>query len=436
MKKRVGILSLVTFFIPGLIFAQTVIRENLTINTYYPSPYASYNELQLFPHAAPVTACSNNNATEGTLYYNATRGIMVCVCDNANPPNCGWELLSSGYWALSQARLALYPKNMTWNVTIGNITNTFTPEAKLQVIAESNPAAGEPDRYGQFQIWGNTSASGKKLYLGIDTIDDYAGLAYVNDASGSGHWGPLALQAKDGNVGIGITTPRDKLHIIGAIRLRPLDNPAPDVHGPFFGQIVAGGNSTGSGRYLSIIAGGPDVTVGGYAEPVINPGITLSRLGRIFVETGYPYWPDTWQTTPSGVYNVVVAGKLSALGHNLWTVSIDPASCTGACPLQGYPYLWNFTANCAYHKSGQPFPRDTIFYCNAACTAFCAGIMRPECCQEPHPDDCNLPAGWPAGSMCGIGGMMYSGGTVVEVNPDYIDKGVHHGPTAGCLCYP
>ena len=52
-----------------VIFAPVIFAEDITITTYYPSPYGSYNELQLYPHSTPVAAC--NSSGKGTMYYDS-----------------------------------------------------------------------------------------------------------------------------------------------------------------------------------------------------------------------------------------------------------------------------------------------------------------------------------------------------------------------------
>lgn len=42
--------------------------EDITISTYYPSPYGVYSTLRLYPNASAPTACDAN--TRGTMYYN------------------------------------------------------------------------------------------------------------------------------------------------------------------------------------------------------------------------------------------------------------------------------------------------------------------------------------------------------------------------------
>ncbi len=90
----------------GVLFAQ----EQLTITTYYPSPYGSYNELQLYPHSSPVTAC--NATTRGTMYYDSDDN-QIKVCDGTSWTNLG----GGGYWTLFGS--SLYPNDTAWNVGIG-----------------------------------------------------------------------------------------------------------------------------------------------------------------------------------------------------------------------------------------------------------------------------------------------------------------------------
>lgn len=87
MKIRLILTALILSLLPVFVFAQ----EQLTISTYYPSPYGSYDELQaghikignnntnttvdgvvnFWPQAAPATA------NEGDLFYNSgTHGFQ------------------------------------------------------------------------------------------------------------------------------------------------------------------------------------------------------------------------------------------------------------------------------------------------------------------------------------------------------------------------
>jgi hypothetical protein len=400
MKRRAGILFLFVFFIPGLIFAQQ--RENMTITTYFPPPYGSFYELQLYPHATPVAVC--NAANEGMMYYSSTADtIMVCSC--LNPP-CAWVSMSD-LWTYNQTRNSLYPNDESWNVTIGNNTSGFTPEAQLTVIARSNPTLAEPDRYSQFQIRNNASLSSKKLFLGIDTTDDYAGLAYVNDAPGTSHWGPLVLQAHGGGVGIGKTDPYGSLNVVGTIRLRANDGDFANYTNPnaFSAKIITG-NSTE--RYMAVTVNGTpglvtDPVAGvSYWEPNADPYIKISRNGTIIFSTGVPSVNDG---RPGG-NRMDVRGRLSAARHNMWPVQFDEAS-SGPHRL---PRLNDFISGCTYNRvGGGVFPVSVQHFldCTAACNRYCQANA-----------------------------VRYSGGIIALVNPHFVDGNKDYGVAAGCLCSP
>src|SRR3989338_11224602 len=100
--------------------------EQLTITTYYPSPYGSYNELQLYPHDTAVTAC--NQASKGTMYYyqdpsgdSAKDEVRVCSGDAA--AGYGWkgigQLSGPGLLPVSTAHTKLYPSPISQHVRIG-----------------------------------------------------------------------------------------------------------------------------------------------------------------------------------------------------------------------------------------------------------------------------------------------------------------------------
>jgi len=78
--ERLSKCALVFFFVL-VIFAPVVFAEDITITTYYPSPYGSYNELQLYPHASPATSCDASH--KGTMYYDSDDS-QIKVCDGAS----------------------------------------------------------------------------------------------------------------------------------------------------------------------------------------------------------------------------------------------------------------------------------------------------------------------------------------------------------------
>lgn len=82
-------------------------EESVTITTYYPSPYGSYGELQLYPSAAPTC----DSTKRGVMYYDDTAN-SIRVCNGSS-----WQQLSN-FW--TQSGNNLYPNDTAWNVGIGN----------------------------------------------------------------------------------------------------------------------------------------------------------------------------------------------------------------------------------------------------------------------------------------------------------------------------
>jgi len=88
-----GIMGILLFFVLVLFFPAFADEETFTITTYYPSPYGSYNELQLYPHTPATTAC-NSSQNEGFMYYDSVEHAMK-VCSCLNSPACtswGWAV--------------------------------------------------------------------------------------------------------------------------------------------------------------------------------------------------------------------------------------------------------------------------------------------------------------------------------------------------------
>ena len=86
-------LSVFSFFLSFFIIIPLfVFAEEITLTTYYPSPYGSYNELQLYPHTT-TTTCNSN--ARGTLYYDdATNQVMFCK--QTAPSTYSWQAVGGG----------------------------------------------------------------------------------------------------------------------------------------------------------------------------------------------------------------------------------------------------------------------------------------------------------------------------------------------------
>ena len=101
--------------------AQTT-SEEITITTYYPSPYGVYNTLTLYPND-DHTPGGCLNTERGQMYYDNTDN-KIYVCDGTN-----WGGLGGGFWAANG--------NDIYNINSGNVgIGTTAPGYKLEVIGD------------------------------------------------------------------------------------------------------------------------------------------------------------------------------------------------------------------------------------------------------------------------------------------------------------
>jgi hypothetical protein len=108
--------------------------EAITITTYYPAPFGVYEQLRLFPIAAPPAADCNLNS-EGTMYFdNGSHQLKVCRQNAAG--QFVWQ--SAGLWTLNGDNL--YPDDTNWNIGIG----TTSPQAKLDINGQVKIRGGSP----------------------------------------------------------------------------------------------------------------------------------------------------------------------------------------------------------------------------------------------------------------------------------------------------
>ena len=132
-KSKLLVVTL--FFILGL-FTLSFSQEQITITTYYPSPYGSYNELQLFPHNPAVTNCNTANA-QGTLYYDSiTRSVQVCTFDGTS---YFWTAIGGG-GAAPAPSTAIY---INWQLNIPTGTTVPCDAGDLMTGGGASIATGQ-----------------------------------------------------------------------------------------------------------------------------------------------------------------------------------------------------------------------------------------------------------------------------------------------------
>lgn len=163
MFKPIHIIGIAVFFILGL-FSLGFCDETMTITTYYPSPYGSYNQLQTYM----LGVGDNNN--NGSL-------------DANDVPSTQGDVWIAG------------------NVGIGNGTTTLNKKLNIYVGATNNNGIylNDSDTSGFFI---NTRLSGlpnaKRLLISAD------GYGYINNE---------VTLLSDGYVGIGTESPTYQLHL-------------------------------------------------------------------------------------------------------------------------------------------------------------------------------------------------------------------------------
>jgi hypothetical protein len=148
-------------------------QEQLTISTYYPSPYGSYNELQLIPHN-PATSSCTTAADGGKIYFDdSVAPNRMKVCDNVGG-SWGWHNLGGGSCLHSGQRLPFLPDNCSYAnttcygaiQTTGTITATCittTPTSSVQGIYRSDGPGNAPSSQTHCQPVTGTS-SGTSAY--------------------------------------------------------------------------------------------------------------------------------------------------------------------------------------------------------------------------------------------------------------------------------
>jgi len=294
LLKNVGLLSFLLFFSSNFSFA-----EDITITTYYPSPYGSYRELR------SARMAIGDNYIDGVAY------TWEAVDGDGGEVDYRADLVVEG------------------NVGIG----TASPQGPLQVQL---PAWTNRETDSQHVIFSNVTDLNAGLRFGFNRASM---LGLVNVLNPGVAWGNLILQDGGGSVGIGTISPGAyKLNVNGntyvggvngvtATIFRDLNtnyfldpDPGSDTgfSGNIRGNMLLGGNSysgltkldiTGSGGNPSWCIYMRNSSVGMQADNV-STGLSVTAS-----DTGVRAVGNTWYGVSGiGNYAGVYAGSSSGFG--------------------------------------------------------------------------------------------------------------------------
>lgn len=184
----------------------SVHAETLTLSTYYPAPFGSYDRLRLVPRgAAPLCDAS----LEGTLYYadDPTNALNICRDDGT------WGLMT-GIWT-QDAGDNVY---LTNDDIDGDGTKAFvgigtsSPSANLHIDGDGELMLQDTSVHMSFIIdpWG------------VSPCDDFRFSLYPSstfliesDVGSTGAFTTRMAITSDGKVGIGTPAPQEQLHLSG-----------------------------------------------------------------------------------------------------------------------------------------------------------------------------------------------------------------------------
>ncbi len=113
--------------------------SNLSVNTFYPSPFGRYQKLttsilQLTPlESTDAGDCKTHLELEGSLYFNKAEK-QIYICDS----ELGW-IVGSGLWAKNESNKSIYPLDISgdgseYKIGIG----TMTPEFQLSLEGDGS----------------------------------------------------------------------------------------------------------------------------------------------------------------------------------------------------------------------------------------------------------------------------------------------------------
>jgi hypothetical protein len=194
----------------------------------------------------PITYLGANYlATDAGARYIQTDGAARFLV-NGYSGGFSWDIAPSG----TAGNAISFTQAMTLDASGRLGIGTTSPQQKLHVVGdEGQPATSGTTQNGIFRVdpastegWGETLDMG--MHIGVSGPPSYAWLQATNKGNHGINYN-LALNPNGGNVGIGTTSPSEKLHVAGNLRVT--------------GAIVDSNNSAGtSGQVLSSTGSGTD----------------------------------------------------------------------------------------------------------------------------------------------------------------------------------
>ena len=317
MPKHITIVGIAVFFTFAL-FSLGFCEESMTITTYYPSPYGSYNELTTTGNTYLATSSGNVGIGTTDPWFplhvrrdNSPARILIQgrSIDGVNPASelDLLDLNTNSYWNLvneqrintgtaasdffiwhSPGGVGWYPRfviNDQGNVGIG----TATPGYKLDVNLGQNDirVIGDGTLASGIQLT-NTDVSTRNWYIGAHGNGSLYGPAkgfFIRDMTGAA---TRIVIDTSGNVGIGTTNPQDAQLVIDGT------NPAlTNVAGL---TVIAPGSAGGS-ISLTSPSGYPGII-----------GISNSNRRRDirFDNTGISLLTNSAIGTPNGTNGIII----------------------------------------------------------------------------------------------------------------------------------
>ncbi len=267
--------SLFAFFY-SFIFNSNAFSETITLTTYYPAPFGTYDQLRLVPRAPfPGTdACQ-----PGTMYIrNDPTPILLMMCTAGGT----WASATApGYWL--QSGTNLYPSDNTWNVGIG----TTAPVKPLQISSALGMQVGlnSDPFFAIYDANGVRFNRNNESYIDQTTVGGK--IQFRTSSAASLDTTPLEILA-NGNVGIGSTNPARPLDVRGTAIVRG-DFSVTDaaatgsLHMTADGTRVYYGNDGGTG--ITILQANGFLGIG---TNIPNPSAQLDVDGQIRVRGGTP----------------------------------------------------------------------------------------------------------------------------------------------------